>query len=74
MKKLENQKNNIIEGAWLDFLEFNEKDQRTEKELINQIEHSIYVAQCEYDQWGNDGDYSIQCINGAKKFLNKVIQ
>lgn len=72
-EKVKKSKNKIIEDAYIDFLEFNEKDKRTEQILINQIEHSIYVAQCDYDEWGNDGNYSIQCINGAKKFLKSII-
>lgn len=72
IEKVRKSKNNIIEGAWLDFIEFNEKNKRTEKALIDQIEYSIYVAQENYDQWGKDSDYSIQCINGAKKFLKNI--
>lgn len=39
IEKVRKSKNNIIEGAWLDFIEFNEKNERTEKALIDQIEH-----------------------------------
>lgn len=71
-KKINKSKNKIIEDAYIDYLNFNEKENRTKQGLIEEIKHCIYVAQYDYDQWGKDSNYSIQCINNAKRFIKEL--
>ena len=71
IRKANKNNNKIIDDAIIDYLIFNEKGKRTKQGLIEEIKHCIYVAQCDYDQWGKDGNYSIQCIRGAEKFMAK---
>ena len=66
INKVKKSKNALIEDAYIDFLEFNEPNERTDKKLLEQIEWAIYTAE------QNEYDYSIQCINGAKKFLRRL--
>ena len=70
--KVKRSKNKIIEEAWMDFLEFNEKSNRTETALIEQIKHSLYVVTCDFDLWGADCGYSQKDINGVKRFLKSL--
>ena len=72
IRKINRNNNKIIDDAIIDYLSFNEKEKRTRQGLIEEIKHCIYVAQCNYDEWGKDGGYSIQCINGAKKIVEKI--
>lgn len=72
IRKANRNNNKIIDDAIIDYLNFNEKEKRTRQGLIEEIKHCIYVAQCDYDQWSKDGNYSIQCINGAKTILAKI--
>ena len=72
-EKVSKSKNKIIEESYIDYLNFNEKEKRTEQGLIEEIRYNIYKACNEYQQWGNDGDYTYSCIRTAKKFLANLL-
>ena len=72
IRKANRNNNKIIDDAIIDYLNFNEKEKRTKQGLIEEIKHFINAAQYNYNQYGKDNDYSIQCINGAKTILAKI--
>lgn len=69
---VKNSENPLIEDAYCDFLDFNTKEQQTQNNLIKEIEHTIYTALCDYEDFGDDSNYSIKDIKDAKKLLDKM--
>ena len=72
IRKANRNNNDLINDAICEYLTFNDEEKRTKEGLIEIIKHFINVAQYNYNQYGKDNDYSIQCINGAKTILAKI--
>lgn len=66
-------KNPIIEGAYEDFKDFYEKEEQTDKKLIEEIEYNIYKAE-QIDE--DDLEFEIGCtkkdVINARKFLKEI--
>ena len=72
IRKANRNNNDLINDAICEYLTFNDEEKRTKEGLIEIIKHFINTAQYNYNQYGKDNDYSIQCINGAKTILAKI--